>query len=294
MDEHSSKAKQKELKKIKIRALITISIIFIFSFGFFLGNRLAARKSLVVTAADTKKGDDKSQEHLNDQRESGSNLAKINAEDKTISPGEYKPWATKRTDGKKVAYLTFDDGPSTNNTPKVLDILKQNNIKATFFLIGKNAEANKDLVKREIAEGNVVGNHTYNHELNYKKGPENFVQDLDKCDQVIKSIVGSDYNLKLVRFPGGSFSTPRLNLNPFKEAVTKAGYHYINWNDLTGDAEHNNVPVDKLLAELEKYTTDDTVVILMHDAAAKTTSVQALPQVIEFLKSKGYTFDTLK
>jgi len=289
MDEYSTEAREKKIKKVKTISLIAISLIGIFFFSFFLGTRIAARKNLIVSAAA-----DKSEEHLNNQKESGSNLAKINAEDKTISPGEYKPWSTKRSDGKKVAYLTFDDGPSTNNTPKVLDILKQNNIKATFFLIGENAEANKDLVKREIAEGNVVGNHTYSHELNYKEGPEKFVQDLDKCDHILKSIIGNDYNLKLVRFPGGAFSTSHLNLNPFKAAVTKAGYHYINWNDLTGDAEHNNVPVDRLLNELKEYTNDDTVVILMHDAESKATSVQALPQVIEYLKSKGYTFDTLK
>lgn len=286
MDEYSTKADEKKIRK-KTRALIAISLIGMYLFGFFLGYRIAVSRNIIVSASNT---DDKSQEQLNSERESGSNLAKINAEDKTVSPGEYKPWSNKRSDGKKVAYLTFDDGPSTN-TNKILDILKKNNIKATFFLIGKNAETNKELVKREVSEGNVVGNHTYNHQLNYREGPEAFVQDLNKCDTVLKSIIGSDYKLKLVRFPGGSFGQ---KLAPFRAAVTKAGYHYINWNDLTGDAEHNNVPVNRLLGELEKYTSDDTVVILMHDAASKTTSVQALPQVIQYLKSKGYTFDTLK
>lgn len=265
---------------------------FIFSLGVFLGNRMSVRKSVAANIPTNEKSTSiNTQEKAINSTGSKVGLDKINSEDAKVSTGEYKPWMIKRNDGKKIAYLTFDDGPSINNTPKVLDILKQNNINATFFLIGKNAEANKDLVKREIEEGNVVGNHTYSHQLNYKEGPENFVQDLDKCDQVIKSILGDNYNLKLVRFPGGSFG-PRLA--PFRDAATKAGYHYVNWNDLTGDAEHNNVPVDSLLSEVKKYTNGDTVVILMHDAAAKTTTVQALPQVIEYLKLKGYSFDTLK
>lgn len=204
-------------------------------------------------------------------------------------PGEYTPWSAN--DGKKVAYLTFDDGPSTNNTPKVLDILKKNDIKATFFLIGKNAETNKELVKRELSEGHVLGNHTYSHQINYAESPQQFVQDLDKCDTIIKSIVGNDYNVKLARFPGGS-SGPKLA--PFREAAKNAGYHYVDWNDLTGDAERNNVPVADLLNNLKKYTIYNHVVILMHDATTKNTSVEALPQVIEYLKSKDYTFDTLK
>lgn len=290
MEEHERQIRKSKRKKESIFTIF--SIIFIFSLGVFLGSRMATRRNAVVNAATKEKSTStNSQEEAINRRESKVDLDKINSEDKKESPGEYKPWMLKRSDGKKIAYLTFDDGPSLNNTPKVLDILKQNNIKATFFLIGKNAEANKDLVKREIEEGNVVGNHTYSHQLNYKEGPEKFVQDLDKCNGVLKSIIGDNYNLKLVRFPGGSFG-PKLA--PFRDAVTKAGYHYVNWNDLTGDAEHNNVPVDSLLSELKKYTNGDTVVILMHDASAKTTSVQALPQVIEYLKSKGYSFDTLK
>lgn len=292
MEEHGRQIRKNKNKTKKKKILTIFSIIFIFSLGVFLGNRMATRKNVVVNAANKEKNTStNSQEEAINRRESKVDLDKINSEDKNESPGEYKPWMIKRSDGKKIAYLTFDDGPSLNNTPKVLDILKQNNIKATFFLIGKNAEANKDLVKREIEEGNIVGNHTYSHQLNYKEGPEKFVEDLDKCNGVLKSIIGDNYNVKLVRFPGGSFG-PKLA--PFRDAVTKAGYHYINWNDLTGDAEHNNVPVDSLLSELKKYTNSDTVVILMHDASAKTTTVQALPQVIDYLKSKGYSFDTLK
>ncbi|MBX4271212.1 polysaccharide deacetylase family protein [Clostridium estertheticum] len=203
---------------------------------------------------------------------------------------QYTPWTTKRTDGKKIAYLTFDDGPSVN-TEKILHILNQNNIKASFFLIGKNAENNKDLVREEVADGEVIGNHTYSHQLNYKEGTTLFVNDINKCEKVLKSIVGPSYNLNLVRFPGGSFG-PKLV--PFRTAVIKTGYKFIDWNDEIGDADGYDLPVSTLLNNLKKYTLQNTVVILMHDAGAKKTTVEALPQIIQYLKLKGYSFDTLK
>jgi peptidoglycan/xylan/chitin deacetylase (PgdA/CDA1 family) len=211
-------------------------------------------------------------------------------DDKNQYAGQYTPWTVKTNGGKKVAYLTFDDGPSLN-TKKILNILNKNNIKATFFLIGKNAEKHPDLVKDEFYCGEVIGNHTYSHQLNYKEGTESFINDLNKCDEVLKSILGKSYNSKLIRFPGGSFG-PKLE--PFRASVTSAGYRFIDWNDAIGDANGYNLPVKTLLSNLKKYTTQNTVVILMHDAGAKTTTAEALPQIIEYLKSKGYSFDTLE
>ena len=285
MNKHEDRIKKNRI--IRRRNSIIIGILFLCAFGwaFFVGTKVASKKHAVVTASNKIEQQKSAEKKQQDE---------IKERFTTKQPaGAYMPWKTKRTDGKKVAYLTFDDGPSPN-TLKILSILKQNNIKATFFLIGQNAERNKDLVKEEVKEGHVVGNHTYSHELRYREDPSVFVDDINRCNTVIKSIVGKNYNLKLMRFPGGSFNTRHLNLNPFKEAVTKAGYHYVDWNDWIGDAMRNNVPVDVLLNELRKYSNDNTVVVLMHDAATKGTTVQALPEVIQYLKSKGYTFDTLK
>lgn len=203
--------------------------------------------------------------------------------------GEVAPWKEKRTDGSKVAYLTFDDGPS-NNTDAILGILNKYNIKATFFLVGSYAERRPDLVKKEFSQGMSIGNHTYSHQINYAEGPENFVKDLNKCDEVLKSICGEDCYKKLARFPGGSFYN---KLIPFREAAEKSGYRYVDWNDATDDAIYYNPPVPFLINSLQKYTKGNTVVVLMHDAAPKTNTVEALPQVIEYLKSLGYIFETL-
>jgi peptidoglycan-N-acetylglucosamine deacetylase len=198
-----------------------------------------------------------------------------------------------KSDGYKIAYLTFDDGPSATITPKVLKILHEYNIKATFFIIGSRAEEFPNLLKKEAIEGQSIANHTYSHNLKYIYSNTNaFISDVNRCDTILKLILGSDFNSRLVRFPGGSFGK---KLKPYREAIKNQGYHYIDWNDLTGDAESTNISVDKLMKNIEKYTIGkEHVVILMHDASGKTTTVKALPKVIEYLKSQGYSFKTLK
>jgi len=198
----------------------------------------------------------------------------------------YKP------DGHKIAYLTFDDGPSAITTPAILRTLDNYNIKATFFIVGSMAIKYPSLVRKEAADRQTIGNHTYSHNYKYIYSNTNaFISDIIKCNTVIKSILGSNFNSKLVRFPGGSFGK---NLEPFRESLKSAGYHYIDWNDLTGDAEGQNIPVDKLIDNLKKYTKGkEHVVILMHDISTKATTAKALPQVINYLKSQKYSFGTL-
>ena len=150
-----------------------------------------------------------------------------------------------------------------------------------------------DLVKMEAEDGQSIGNHTYSHDYKYIYSNINaFINDVNKCDTVLKSIIGSGYNSKILRFPGGSFGA---KMAPFRVAIKRAGYHYIDWNDLTGDADGHNISINKLLNNIKKYTKGkEHVVVLMHDAPDKETTVQALPQVIEYLKSQGYSFNTLK
>ena len=191
--------------------------------------------------------------------------------------------------GVKVVYLTFDDGPTPNNTPRILDILKRNNIKGTFFVIGQNP----DLYKRIVDEGHAIAIHTYSHE--YKQvyaSVDAFFADLYKLRDLIKEKTGVDP--KVTRFPGGS-STTRVS-KPIKQAIinrlTKEGYVYQDWNCDSTDASGNNVPVPKLV----KYgvcTTHPEINVLMHDTNAKKTTVQALQQIIDGYRKAGYTFETL-
>ncbi|WP_434306264.1 polysaccharide deacetylase family protein [Clostridium botulinum] len=195
-------------------------------------------------------------------------------------------------DGKKIAFLTFDDGPS-HLTNDILDILKKYRIKATFFVVGNLAKENKNIIERQVREGHSIGNHTYTHDYkNIYSSVDVFVNEVDKTQNVIKSIVGSNYDIKLVRFPGGSFGN---RLNPYKEAIKKKGYYNMDWNALNGDAEGNNIPKEKLIQNIKNTIEGKNhVVVLMHDCAAKKTTVEALPDIIEHLISQGYEFKALK
>ena len=210
-----------------------------------------------------------------------------------------------RTDGKKVVYLTFDDGPSTTNTPKILDILKENNIKGTFFTIGtsidKNEEA-KDILKRTAKEGHAIANHTYSHDYKYLYpsriiNVDNFMDDIEKNNQSLKNVLGKDFSTRVIRFPGGYWSwNGRV---PMKERMIAEGICNIEWNALNKDAEGAHKNAAQLVQET-KNTVEalgpnaDFVVLLMHDTYGKEETVKALPQIIEYFKSKGFEFKTMK
>ncbi len=128
----------------------------------------------------------------------------------------------------------------------------------------------------------MVGNHTYSHSISYNEGAENFLDDVQRCNQVLKSILGDQYSSKLMRFPGGYLGHGN-RLVPYRDAVVKAGYTYVDWNDETGDAEGSNPAVPVLMNNLKVNTasaSSDSVVVLMHNAGPKKNTVQALPEVI--------------
>ena len=190
----------------------------------------------------------------------------------------------------KVAYLTFDDGPSLVVTPQILDILDEYDIKATFFPIGYMAERHPGILKMTYDKGHSIGNHTYSHNYGYiYKNPKNLVNDLEKAGELFKEILTTDFNPKLMRFPGGSFGKKH-----YIEAVTQAGYLYFDWDALNGDAEGINISKERLVSRLKQTVKNqDKLIVLMHDTDYKPTTVEALADIIEYLKSEGYVFITL-
>ena len=196
---------------------------------------------------------------------------------------------------KKVAYLTFDDGPS-NNTHQILDILKQNNIKATFFVLGSNVEAKPELVKRMYDEGHFVANHGYSHKYSeIYQSPEQVLNEFNQCNQIVaKTINVPEYNSHLFRFPGGSVGGKYAELK--KQAITLLEQNnilHIDWNALTGDSEKVNPTEEYLMDNLQKTTEGkNSLVILMHDAQAKKITAETLPKVIEYLQQQGYSFES--
>lgn len=198
-------------------------------------------------------------------------------------------------EGDKVVYLTFDDGPSSNVTPKVLDVLKKNNIKATFFVLGSQAEKNPDILTRTASEGHTIGNHSYSQDIAHLYGSTDaFTEEITRTRDIITNIVGEDKYSNIFRFPGGAFRNERTE---FKEILLQHDIAYINWNCLTGDSETRN-PVSANLynqaVKSAKNASSDSLVLLIHDAGSKQATVDALPSIIKYFKDEGYRFDTLK
>jgi peptidoglycan-N-acetylglucosamine deacetylase len=188
----------------------------------------------------------------------------------------------------KRAYLTFDDGPSIY-TNYFLDVLKMCDVKATFFIVGKNAERYAETVKRMENEGHMVGNHGYSHRLSSMyRSKENFETELERTHQIIYNITGRETNL--FRFPGGSSMVSRRKLNKYIESLYERGYYYFDWNVSTGDGFHQSSK--GVIRNLERgIIGKNTVVILMHDI--KKSTLIALPEVIRILREEGFKISTL-
>lgn len=199
----------------------------------------------------------------------------------------------RKENNKKVVYLTFDDGPSSEVTPEILKILNDNEIKATFFVIGKMAEEHKDLLKLEFKSGHAIGNHTYSHNIGQiYRNIEFFKADVAKCDETIKNILGEDYKSDLFRFPGGSFERYK---DPLKQYIKEMDKKYYDWNCLNGDAEGQGFTKEKLIERFkETFGGENKIIILMHDTYGKKSTAEALPYIIKYLRESGYIFETLE
>ena len=204
-------------------------------------------------------------------------------------------------DGEKIVFLTFDDGTSKTNTPEVLRILDENNIKATFFLTGSNiengGETARELVKQEFESGHAIANHSYSHDCGKlypgrKLDMEAFKEDYEKNDKLLKSILGENYTTHVMRCPGGYMSWK--NMDELDEYLEKNDIASIDWNALNADAEGPKKNA-KQLAQYAIKTSEgkEMVVLLMHDTYGKEETVKALPTIIKYFKDNGYEFRTL-
>lgn len=194
----------------------------------------------------------------------------------------------------KRAFLTFDDGPS-QNTDDILNILQENNIKATFFVLGSQVEKMPEITKKIYNEGHYIANHGYSHIYSIiYQSPEQVLNEYNKCNQIIANTIGvPEYNSHLFRFPGGSVGGYYAQIK--EQAITLLEQNnilYVDWNSLTGDSEKANPTEEYLMNNLQKTTKEkNSVVLLMHDSQSKKETVEFLPKVIEYLKQQGYEFE---
>lgn len=189
----------------------------------------------------------------------------------------------------KIVFLTFDDGPNENSN-QVLDILKANDVKATFFTNGREGEEYESIYKRIVDEGHTLGNHTWSHDYSVYDDPDTFYEDVEKLSNYQKEVTGEDPSM-VFRFPGGS---PNANQEDI-DLITQKGYNYYDWNVQFGDGLSNEVTKDQAFQEIIDGVHGQSVsIVLAHsENPMKTGGLEALDDVIKQLKSEGYRFMAL-
>lgn len=211
----------------------------------------------------------------------------------------------KSTNTDKEIFLTFDDGPS-ENTREILKILKEEDVHATFFDIGsalKDNKENQELLKQEIDQGNAVAGHSFSHDYKIlypgnSVDVNKFMSELNETNEIMQSVLGKNFNARVIRMPGGYMSRRYYrdpNLKALDEAFAKDNIVSIDWDAETGDATGRHYTVEQYVQNSAKNINSlNHVILLMHDAAAKKETVQALPAIIKFYKEHGYAFKVIK
>lgn len=223
-----------------------------------------------------------------------SSASEETADNTKLYPNLYCVRPETQITPEKTIFLTFDDGPS-ERTAEILDILRENGIKATFFVTGNASPAGQALMKRIVDEGHTIGVHTYTHEFKQiYSSVEAFLDDFNKIYNLIYEATG--VKPTIFRFPGGSKNS--FNKDNYKELIaemTQRGFDYFDWNLSSGDAASRTpTPTQNCINNVLKFSKNcNHGVVLMHDARPKVTTVEALPHIINGLKAQGFTFDKL-
>ena len=178
----------------------------------------------------------------------------------------------------KVVYLTFDDGPIPECTPQVLDILSQYGVKATFFMVGENAERYPELLNRVRQEGHEVGNHTYHHLKGYQTSTATYLRDAYKANEILDT--------RRFRPPHG-----RMTYSQKMRLLEDLHIIYL-WDVLTHDY-NPNYSVEKMLRIVKRYTRSGSIIVMHDSLKSKDRMLKLLPLVIEWLHSQGYICETL-
>ena len=272
----------KNLILIAVVILIAVPTGFSFSFYFDIKEQKATIASLQEQLAE---------------REKLAEMFTKNEEDlpyQSLYPDFYAPEGYHASLIKDdVIYLTFDDGPSAN-TDRILDVLKQEEVKATFFVTGRTNTTDLERMKRIVAEGHTIGMHSYSH--NYTKrysSVEAFLDDMYPIFMQIKETTGE--TPVIFRFPGGSINA--YNGDIYQEIIAemmRRGFVPWDWNISAQDATAKKVTSAQITANVTARATKvNRGVVLMHDSAAKTATASAVKNIIRELKNKGFTLDKI-
>lgn len=279
-------------RQLRMRLLMCCGVILVLS-GLFAAPEIRAALGRRQIQRDMKTEQDAARPQSVPERQVAEGAA-AGVNDKGILVGESGAVEPEVVREKKTIYLTFDDGPSMDVTPEILDILKQNNVKATFFILNYG-EKSIPILERMVREGHTIGIHGYSHDYAEIYASEDaFMDNVQKLHDKLLKDVG--YDARIVRFPGGSSNTisekyEKGVMKKLTKRLEKEGWKYLDWNVSTGDAEGDNIPSGHLLKAVKKELDPErSNVILLHDTSAKQSSADALQGIIDFGIENGYTF----
>lgn len=191
---------------------------------------------------------------------------------------------------KKVVYLTFDDAPGGEVTKKTLDILKEENVPATFFIIGNQVKGQEDIILRMKNEGHSIGLHSFTHERSKLYGcSSDFISEMKQVQKALYDVTGENYYI--LRFPFGTNNSTYRLTNEMVNSVHSNNFKIYDWTQDTLDGANPNSSPDTILNRA--ISTKDNVVVLMHNAPANKNTSQAIKGIIKYYKSQGYTFEKI-
>lgn len=198
--------------------------------------------------------------------------------------------ATQLEESTKKIFLTFDDGPGGKVTEEILNTLKENDVKATFFLIGELVEKHPDLVKRMNDEGHSIGVHTFTHERNkIYRNDASFLEENLKAQESIEKVIGK--KVFSLRFPFGSNNSTYTLKRSLVDSLHEQGFRIYDWTVDSTDALNPNLSPSSIIQK--SISNSDYIVLLMHCGYSNNNSAKALPSIIKHFKSAGYSFEVI-
>ena len=192
---------------------------------------------------------------------------------------------TAQRSGDKVAYLTFDDGPIPEVTPKVLDILARYDVKATFFMVGENIDKHPEVFRQVVEAGHSIGNHTYNHLKGWDYSLKDYLENVQKWEETAKN-KSSIFNLQSSIF---NLFRPPYGKATFRQrkALHRLGYQIIYWDILTRDYNARRTP-EQMLKLIQRDVRNGSIINFHDSLKSNERMLTVLPQAIEWLLAQGY------
>lgn len=287
-------------KKVFICAVIFIILCIAISYGIIMIIKNEKEKNAdiqqIKIAEDLKRKEQEKIEEEKRKQEEEKRIKEEKLKETSFNEEQLNAIENIYLGEEKTAFLTFDDGPTQAVTPFILDVLKEKNVKATFFVLGNRAVANPEIIQREYDEEHYIANHGYTHIYSQiYQNSQTVLDEYNYTEECIQNALGNtNYHSKLFRFPGGSKGGYYSEIkDEAVEFLKENGIASLDWNALSRDAEGAKTTEELFDNVVLSVGEKQNVVILMHDASDKILTYEVLPDIIEYLKDNGYVFKTI-